>query len=144
MIAIDTNALIRILIEDEPSQAKAVQNVLIFCETHSIPVLVLTEVLIEAVWVLESVYRCNREEISQFLETLTQTATLTFADSQIIPKVISQYRKTGDFADLVIVNQARVRKALRLFSFDGTLQKAFPGYVVEALSESDFPGRLTG
>jgi len=141
VIALDTNALIRMLIEDEAAQAKAVQDVLIFCETHSIPVLVLTVVLIEAVWVLESVYGCNRQEISQFMETLTQTATLTFADSQIIPKVIAQYRKRGDFADLVIVHQAKGQKALRLFSFDGGLQKAFPGYVVEAVTEANFPAR---
>ena len=98
MIAIDTNALIRMLIEDEAAQAKAVQDVLLFCEIHSIQVLVLTEVLIEAVWVLESVYSCNRNEISRFLQTLTHTATLTFADAPIIRKVIAQYAEKGDFA----------------------------------------------
>jgi predicted nucleic-acid-binding protein len=143
MIAVDTNALVRMLIEDDAAQAKAVQKVLIFCEIRSIPVLVLTEVLIETVWVLESVYNCNRQEISQFLETLTHTAALTFADSQILRKVIAAYKKEGDFADLVIVHQAKSRKAIRLFSFDNKLKKAFPGFLVETLNESDYPAPLS-
>ena len=36
MIAIDTNALVRMLIEDDAVQTKAVQNALIFSQIHSI------------------------------------------------------------------------------------------------------------
>ena len=38
--------------------------------------------------------------------------------------------KDGDFADLLIVNQAMEQQAKTLFSFDKKLQKRFPGYVV--------------
>jgi hypothetical protein len=35
----------------------------------------------ETIWVLESIYQCTREDISDFLERLTITPTFTFADS---------------------------------------------------------------
>ena len=93
--------------------------------------MILSEVLIETVWVLESVYHCNREEVSKFLETLIFTPTFTFSDHQSIRRAVHQYSKQGDFADLIIVNQAKEKQAKKLISFDKKLQKAFPGYMVE-------------
>lgn len=60
MIAFDTNALIRMLIEDDARQATIVKNTVIQVETRNGQILVLSEVLIETVWVLESVYKCTR------------------------------------------------------------------------------------
>ena len=134
MIALDTNALVRLLIEDDENQALKVRKIINLAEKNSIQVLILSEVLIETVWVLESVYRCNREEISQFLETLIFTPTFTFSDHQSIRRTVHQYKKEGDFADLLIVNQAKEQQAKKLISFDKKLQKNFPGYVVEKIS----------
>ena len=64
MIALDTNVLVRMLIEDDRSQARIIEETIAWAEKNSVPVLVLSEVLIETVWVLESVYQCSREEIS--------------------------------------------------------------------------------
>jgi predicted nucleic-acid-binding protein len=137
VIALDTNALVRLLIEDDRDQARKVRKIINLAEKNSIQVLILSEVLIETVWVLESVYRCNREELSQFLETLIFTPTFTFSDHQSIRRAVHQYKKEGDFADLVIVNQAKEQQAKKLISFDKKLQKNFPGYVVEKISRED-------
>ena len=96
--------------------------------------LILSEVLIETVWVLESVYHSSRDEISEFLDTIIHTPTFTFSEYEAIRKAVYQYQKEGDFADLVIVNQAIEKQAKKLFSFDKKLQKKFPGYVVEKRS----------
>ena len=135
MIAIDTNVLIRMLINDDEGQSRTVRETLTFAEAHSIPILVLAEVLIETVWVLESVYQCSRKEICAFLEKLIHTGAFAFTDLQMIRKVVEQYKKKGDFADLMIVYQARSQKAVKLLSFDKQLQKAFPDYVVKSLNE---------
>jgi predicted nucleic-acid-binding protein len=133
MIALDTNALVRMLIEDDENQAKQVQHVVMSAEKNSVQILIIPEVLIETVWVLESVYRCTRKEIWQFLESLLSTATFAFPNSTVIRDVTNQYKKRGDFADLLIVAQARKHKAKKLFSFDKNLQKIFPNYVVEKI-----------
>ncbi len=137
MIAFDTNALVRVLVEDDQDQAKTVQKTITFAEKNSIQILILSEVLIETVWVLESVYGSTRDEISQFLETMIYTPTFTFSDYETIRKTVHQYKKEGDFADLLIVNQAIEQQAKKLFSFDKRLQKKFPGFVVGKISRKD-------
>jgi len=133
LIALDTNALIRVLVEDDEDQANTVRKTVTFAEKNSIQILILSEVLLETVWVLESVYGSSRDEIFQFLETLIYTPTFTFSDYESIRKAVHQYRKDGDFADLLIVNQAIEQQAKKLFSFDKKLQIKFPDFVVEKI-----------
>jgi predicted nucleic-acid-binding protein len=107
MIAFDTNFVVRMLVEDDKKQAGAVRETVLYAEKNSIQILILSEVLIETVWVLESVYQCTKDEITQFL---------------------------GDFADFVIVEQAKQKQAKSFFSFDKKLQKKYPDYVVSNMS----------
>lgn len=139
MISLDTNALVRMLIEDDRRQAKMIEETIALAEEKSIQILILSEVLVETVWVLESVYQCIREEISQFLEALIFTPIFTFVDSQVIRRATHEYKKGGDFADLLIVNQAKEHQAKKLISFDKKRQKKFPNFVVERIS----PGQQT-
>jgi predicted nucleic-acid-binding protein len=132
MIAFDTNALVRMLVEDDADQAKIVRDIVTLVEGRSGRILMLSEVLLETVWVLESVYRCEREEIHRFLETLLRTPTFTHDDHAAIVTAVSQYKRGGDFADLVIVSRARCLQAKKMISFDKKLQKKFPGYVSES------------
>lgn len=53
------------------------------------------------------------------------------------PRPGSRGAGEGDFADLLIVNQALEQQAKKLFSFDKKLQKKFPGFVVEKISRKD-------
>ena len=134
MIALDTNALVRVLVEDDKEQAQAVRKTINFAEKNSIQILILSEVLLETVWVLESVYGSSRDEIFQFLETLIYTPTFTLSDYESIRRAIHQYKKEGDFADLLIVNKAIEQQAKKLFSFDKGLQTKFPDFVVEKIA----------
>jgi predicted nucleic-acid-binding protein len=133
LIAFDTNALVRMLIEDDEAQAKIVKEIVTSIEDYSGRIIILSEVLMETVWVLESVYRCTRGEVSRFLETLLQTAVFTIEDTVAIRSSVLQYKRGGDFADFVIVNKAKRLQATKAISFDKRLQKKFPGYVVEAI-----------
>ena len=135
MIALDTNALVRLLVEDDAEQAGMVQQLVIFAEEKSINLLILPEVLLETVWVLESVFQCKRSEISKFLQALIATATFTMPDDAVIRSVIRQYQKGVDFADALIMNQAKKEKAVALFSFDKDLSKKYPEYVFDDYNE---------
>jgi predicted nucleic-acid-binding protein len=135
MIGFDTNALVRMLVEDDKRQAGAVQEVVLFAEKNSLQILILSEVMIETVWVLESIYLCTKDEITQFLETLISVPTFTHPNPDVIRKAIQQYKKDGDFAYFVIIEQAKQQQAKNFFSFDKKLQKKFPDYVVENIPE---------
>jgi predicted nucleic-acid-binding protein len=133
MIALDTNAIVRLLTEDDEIQANKVQNVINDSEINVRRILILSEVIIETVWVLESVYHCTNDEISMLIESLLVTPVFFFPDAKIIRKAIKQYKNGGDFADLLIVGQAKNHQAKKLFSFDKKLQRLFPDYVIETL-----------
>ena len=137
MIALDTNALVRMLIEDDENQALAVKRLMEATEKKEDRIIISSEVLIETVWVLESVYEATREDIYRFLEALMYTSVFTFSEPQVIRNAIHHYKKGGDFADLIIVMQARNHRAKKVFSFDKKLQKRFPDYVVEKLAPAD-------
>lgn len=131
MIAFDTNAIIRIVTEDDETQANKVKNVIQDAEVSGHRVLILSEVLIETVWVLESVYECNRDEIAGMIENLLMTPTFYMPEATVIHKAVKNYKKGGDFADMLIVYQAKRHQAENLFSFDKKLQKYFPDFVTE-------------
>ena len=134
MIALDTNILVRMLVEDDPDQAEKVQKTIRWAEKQAVKLLVLSEVTIETVWVLESVYQCTREEIVRFLKKIIDTDTFVFPDFSVIMNAIDLYKTKGDFADFIIVGQSRVQQAEQMLSFDKKLQKRFPEYVVETPS----------
>ncbi len=100
MISLDTNALVRMLIEDDKDQFQAVQEVITLVEKSSKQILLLSEVLMETIWVLESIYQCTREDIAEFLKRLTITPTFTFADPEVIRRAVHQYKQGGDFSVL--------------------------------------------
>jgi len=137
LIALDTNVLVRMLIEDDEKRAREVKKLIESVEKKGQQIIILNEVLIETVWVLESVYECTREEIYRFLETLMRTSIFIFSEPQVMRNAIYQFKKGGDFADLVIVMQALYHHAKKIFSFDKKLQKSFPDYVVEKLGPND-------
>ena len=137
MISLDTNALVRMLIEDDKDQFQAVQKVVSLVEKNSSQILLLSEVLMETIWVLESIYQCSREDIYEFLERLIITPTFTFPSPEVVRRAVHQYKQGGDFADLIIVGKAKEYRAKKFFSFDKKLQKKFPDYVVGKISLAD-------
>jgi predicted nucleic-acid-binding protein len=60
----------------------------IFAEQKSITVLVLPEVLLETVWVLESVYGIERAEIVKFLDVLLATSTFSLSDASMVRSAV--------------------------------------------------------
>ena len=133
MIALDTNAIVRVLIEDDETQAQIVRSIIAAAEQGGIKILILSEVIIETIWVLESAYQCVRDEIASMIENLLSAPAFFLPDSIVIRNAINQYKNSGDFADLLIVGQAKKHQAARLISFDKKLQKLFPDFVSESI-----------
>ena len=131
MIALDTNAIVRVLTEDDEIQAHTIRSIITDAEQKGIKILILSEVVIETVWVLESAYQCVRDEIASMIDNLLSAPIFYLPDSLVVRKAIKQYKKGGDFADLLIVGQAKKHQAAKLISFDKKLQKLFPGFVSE-------------
>ena len=118
MIALDTNVLVRFLVQDDPLQAQLATNV-IDQLTDDTQGFVSREVLIELVWVLERAYRVGRAEIAVALDGLLSATELDIEGSDEVAPALELYRNDGfGFADLMIVAAARRAGANELVTFD--------------------------
>jgi predicted nucleic-acid-binding protein len=126
VIALDTNVLVRFLVQDDPLQAQLATNV-IDQLTDDEQGFVSREVLIELVWVLERAYRLGRAEIAAVLDGLLSAIELIIEGSDEVAPALELYRNDGfGFADLMIAAAARRAGATHLVTFDRKAAK-LPG-----------------
>jgi predicted nucleic-acid-binding protein len=112
-IAIDTNVLVRLFIDDTPQQtAQARQEV-----EQADEVILSLPALCELVWVLRTHYRVDRESIAYFIEGLLDQAPFSM-DRACVRTGLSLLRAGADFADGVIAEQGRQLGAEIFVSFD--------------------------
>lgn len=118
MIALDTNVLVRFLVQDDPDQARVASEI-IEQLTEEAPGFVSREVLVELVWVLERAYRLARAEIAGAIDGLLASTELVVEGADTIGSALELYRNDGfGFADLMIAAAARRSGATELVTFD--------------------------
>ena len=127
MIAIDTNVLLRYLLDDDKAQAKRASE-LILGDT---PVLITDVVLVEAVWTLKGKrYNLDKEAIVNVVYSLFAEPNVVFEDGQAVWRAVYDFknaksiktggkRKEADFPDALIVNKARHIADATGASFEG-------------------------
>ena len=106
MIAVDTNVLVRILVNDDPGQVALARKLLDDCGSAK-PLFVSNIVIIELVWVLLSSYRYSRRTLSEALGVLLASPEVTLERSSAVRKAVAAFRDSkADFADCLIAQAA--------------------------------------
>lgn len=118
MIGLDTNILVRFLVQDDPSQSAAARSLLDRCSARE-PGFVCREVLVELVWVLERAYGHTAPSISTALIGLLEAEELVLEDADDVATAAVAYGSgIADFADHMIA-AASVRAGCdTLYTFD--------------------------
>ena len=80
MIGLDTNVLVRYLVQDDPGQSRKATQVIAKRCTRDDPGFVNRIVLCELVWVLESAYGYSKDTIVAVLEKLLRTSQLKISN----------------------------------------------------------------
>lgn len=125
MKAVDTNVLVRFLVQDDETQAQIATNLLNDAEMLKQPLFVSNVVLLELMWVLRSVYDVPREAILSSLNELLSMMALEFQDSLIVRDfVTSAQNNTYDLADLLISQIAHKKGCSTTLTFDKKAAKA--------------------
>lgn len=102
MTRLDTNVLVRFLVQDDAAQAKAAQD-LMATFTEAEPGFVCREVLVELVWVLERAYALSRTDIADAVNGLLEARELVVEAGDRAAVAIDRYRKGGPgYADQMI------------------------------------------
>jgi len=118
VIALDTNVLVRFLVQDDAVQAK-IANAVIDRLSEPEPGFVGREVLVELVWVLERAYGYGCSEIVAALDGLLAATELVIEAADDVGPALELYRNDGHgFADLMIAAASRRAGATELVTFD--------------------------
>ena len=119
MKAIDTNILVRFLVNDEPRQSKLARDLFHKAEVSRDRLYVSNMVLLETLWVLESAYDVDRESLLETLHELLLMPVLALENRELIQAVLASAR-TGkaELSDLLIGHAAQLAGCEITLTFD--------------------------
>ena len=114
MRAVDTNVLVRLLTRDDAKQVAAAEA---FVRDGA---WISQLVLMEAVWVLESVYELGHAHIANGVEVLLDHQNLVVENPDVVKAAVAQYRRypTVGFSDCLIIEVARAAGHVPLATLD--------------------------
>jgi predicted nucleic-acid-binding protein len=118
MIGLDTNVLVRFIMQDDVRQsAKATR--LLETLTEAEPGYVKIVAVLELVWVLSASYELSRTQVAAALEAVLGTRQLRVEQSQQVIFALRVYSETkADFADCLLTNLARAGGCKHTWTFD--------------------------
>jgi predicted nucleic-acid-binding protein len=119
MRAVDTNVLVRLLTRDDPRQVASAEA---FVARGA---WVSHVVLVEATWVLTSVYGLDASALAEAVEMLLDHRDLTVQDAEVVAAALARFRKRQavGFSDCLVLELARKAGHLPLGTFDRDLAK---------------------
>jgi len=108
MKGIDTNILVRFLVGDDEVQTKKVYILFKQAEAEKEEMFVPLLVILELVWVLESVYAIERKAILESIGDLLLMPILKFEHQSELQQFVRAAEKNKyDLSDLIIAHSAR-------------------------------------
>lgn len=104
---VDTNLIIRYLVQDDEKHAKAAGKLIEACDRGEVEIVVLPVVLAESVFVLESFYQRPRPDIAEVLSALITSPGVEISEPTIHLDALDRYEKTKiHFVDCLIAATA--------------------------------------
>lgn len=116
MIAVDTNVLVRLVTNDNPSQALRAARLL---RNHK--VFIPKTVLLETEWVLRCAYELGRPAILRALRGILGLPGVTTEDPLRVASALAWYERSLDFADALHLTSSL--ETTRFVTFDERLWK---------------------
>ena len=119
MIGLDTNVLVRYLVQDDEVQS-SIASKIIDGLTRDDPGFISSVDLAETSWVLVALYKLGREEIGDVIEALLCSHDLVSENTEAKYRALAVYRdgSSVDFADTLIAETAKLSGARETVTFD--------------------------
>ena len=119
MRAVDTNVLVRLLARDDPKQVALAEAFIASGGWIS------HVVLVEALWVLDSVFSRTPQQIADAIRMLLEHTSLVVQDADVVTVALDHFHKRPGlgFSDCLILEIARKAGHLPLGTFDRDLSK---------------------
>jgi len=117
VLAVDTNIVVRLLVNDDPRQGAIARRLF-----ESDEIFISVTVLLESAWVLDSVYGLSRGDVAKALRALFGLANVRVEDAGNVAAALDAVEKGLDLADALHVTRAPLNA--EFVTFDRELAKA--------------------
>jgi predicted nucleic-acid-binding protein len=116
MISIDTNVLLRHLLNDDPIQSPKARKII---EKHD-QILITDIVLVETIWTLKGKrYKASKEDIITMIMALLEESKIIFENQQAVWSALNDYvnaptvktadgNRSADFPDALVINKTKI------------------------------------
>ncbi|MBI1251390.1 MAG: PIN domain-containing protein [Alphaproteobacteria bacterium] len=119
MIGLDTNVIVRFLVQDDPVQSPAATR-LMSRLSRAQPGFISAIVLAEITWVLSRAYKATRTDIAAAVEGLLRSAELIVENADAAYRALGAFQdsRSAEFADALIAQTAALAGATETVTFD--------------------------
>lgn len=119
MPALDTNVLVRYVVQDDTAQLAAAKRLIGRCLAEGLSIFVPVTVVLELEWVLRASFGYGKDDVLQVLSNLFSAAELTFESERALEVALQLYREgSADFADCLHVALTTQAGEQPLWTFD--------------------------
>jgi len=117
VIGLDTNVVVRYLVQDEPDQS-ATASMVIDALTEKDPGFLSLVTVVELYWVLRRAYKLSTARCAELIEGLLDARELRVGQDSIVRAALTASRGGLDFPDAVIAELGRVAGCEHTVTFD--------------------------
>ena len=122
MIGLDTNVVVRHLVQDDVEQGAAATRAMAQLEPKE-PGFLTVVVLVETYWVLTRGYKFAADTVTTTLSALVDSPDIVVQDEPSVRAALRLARAGADFADALIASACKSRGCARVLSFDRRAQR---------------------
>ena len=133
MPALDTNVLVRYVVQDDSGQLAVAKRLLDRCIAEGQSLYVPVTVTLELEWVLRARFGYAKNDVLQVLSNLFSAAELTFESERALEVALQLYREgSAEFADCLHIALAAQAGEQPLWTFDKAAAKVAGAQLIRA------------
>jgi predicted nucleic-acid-binding protein len=119
MIGLDTNIIVRYLVQDDPVQSSKATEIIERRLSEENPGFVSAVAIAETVWILDRVYGLSDHEVAAAIERTLQTDVLLVENEQeVFASMVALRDGNGSFADALIAALGAKAGCVHTLTFD--------------------------
>ena len=119
MIGLDTNVLVRYILQDDPEQAVTAERLIESQCTAQSPGYISILVLVELAWVLTTGYGYKKQHVASTIHQILITNEFMVEDRETVWAAMREFeRGSSDFADCLISHRNHTQGCTQTFTFD--------------------------
>lgn len=124
MIGLDTNVIVRYIVQDDPHQAALATRLFERTLSAEEPGFVTCITLCETAWVLADCYGADRERIAKVIEGLLASKQIVIEQADAAWKALRAWKaSSADFADALIGRIVAAHGGTKIVTFDRAAAK---------------------